>query len=153
MLAEGAIGIKQTTFELEETSQHRKIPRRTSLCGFLLIVIVRVRVYDVNNRGRGSAATTSTFPTRLHNFRNQRCSCTRLFQQLTSASSPNLNNMQPPTFSAFKPRDYRISSAQSMTHVAWNCDGKKLAAVGIDKSTRIWSPEKSVGLFYFILFY
>lgn len=30
MLAEGAIGIKQTTFELEETSQHRKIPRRTS---------------------------------------------------------------------------------------------------------------------------
>jgi hypothetical protein len=31
-----------------------------------------------------------------------------------------------------------------MTHVAWNCDGKKLAAVGIDKSTRIWSPEKSV---------
>lgn len=40
------------------------------LCGFLLIVIVRVRVYDVNNRGRGSAATTSTFPTRLHNFRN-----------------------------------------------------------------------------------
>jgi len=31
-----------------------------------------------------------------------------------------------------------------MTHVAWNCDGKKLAAVGIDKSTRIWSPEKSM---------
>ena len=31
-----------------------------------------------------------------------------------------------------------------MTHVAWNCDGKKLAAVGIDKSPRIWSPEKSV---------
>ena len=54
--------------------------------------------------------------------------------------------MKPPTFSAFKPRDYRISSAQSMTHVAWNCDGKKLAAVGIDKSTRIWSPEKSVSV-------
>ena len=70
------------------------------------------------------------------------------FQKLTSASSPNLN-MQPPTFSAFKPRDYRISSSQSMTHVAWNCDGKKLAAVGIDKSTRIWSPEKSVGFIYF----
>lgn len=30
MLAEGAIGIKQSTFELEETSQHRKIPRGTS---------------------------------------------------------------------------------------------------------------------------
>jgi THO complex subunit 3 len=39
-----------------------------------------------------------------------------------------------------------------MTHVAWNCDGKKLAAVGIDKSTRIWSPDKSVSFslkFYF----
>jgi len=31
-----------------------------------------------------------------------------------------------------------------MTHVAWSCDGKKLAAVGIDKVTRVWSPEKSV---------
>ena len=33
-----------------------------------------------------------------------------------------------------------------MTHVAWSCDGKKLAAVGIDKTTRIWVPEKSVRL-------
>ena len=31
-----------------------------------------------------------------------------------------------------------------MNHVAWNCDGKKLAAVGIDKITRVWTPEKSV---------
>ena len=31
-----------------------------------------------------------------------------------------------------------------MTHVAWNCDGKKLAAVGIDKVTRVWPPEKIV---------
>lgn len=31
-----------------------------------------------------------------------------------------------------------------MTHVAWNCDGKKLAAVGIDKATRIWNPEKNL---------
>jgi len=29
-----------------------------------------------------------------------------------------------------------------MTHVAWSCDGKKLAAVGIDKVTRVWPPEK-----------
>jgi len=34
-----------------------------------------------------------------------------------------------------------------MTHVAWNCDGKKLAAVGIDKITRVWAPEKSVSTF------
>ena len=40
-----------------------------------------------------------------------------------------------------------------MTHVAWNCDGKKLAAVGIDKSTRIWSPEKSVGLIFKMTIY
>jgi hypothetical protein len=31
-----------------------------------------------------------------------------------------------------------------MNHVAWSCDGKKLAAVGIDKTTRVWVPEKSV---------
>ncbi|KAF9006645.1 WD40-repeat-containing domain protein [Cyathus striatus] len=52
--------------------------------------------------------------------------------------------LHPPTFSAFKPRDYRISSPQTMTCVAWNCDGKRLAAVGIDKMTRIWNPEKSM---------
>lgn len=33
-----------------------------------------------------------------------------------------------------------------MTHVAWSCDGKRLAAVGIDKVTRIWAPETSVRL-------
>ncbi|PPQ79523.1 hypothetical protein CVT25_003405 [Psilocybe cyanescens] len=52
--------------------------------------------------------------------------------------------VHPPTFSAFKPRDYRFPSTQAMTHVAWSCDGKKLAAVGIDKLTRVWNPEKSM---------
>ncbi|KAJ4465148.1 WD40-repeat-containing domain protein [Lentinula edodes] len=52
--------------------------------------------------------------------------------------------VHPPTFSAFKPRDYRITSTQAMNHVAWNCDGKKLAAVGIDKITRVWTPQKSM---------
>ncbi|CAA7260119.1 unnamed protein product [Cyclocybe aegerita] len=52
--------------------------------------------------------------------------------------------IHPPTFSAFKPRDYRIPSSQAMTHVAWSCDGKKLAAVGVDKVTRVWNPEKSM---------
>ncbi|KAF8639886.1 hypothetical protein AX17_001139 [Amanita inopinata Kibby_2008] len=52
--------------------------------------------------------------------------------------------VHPPTFSAFKPRDYRLPSQQTMTHVAWNCDGKKLSAVGIDKITRVWTPEKSM---------
>lgn len=31
-----------------------------------------------------------------------------------------------------------------MSHVAWSCDGRKLAAVGIDKIVRVWQPEKSV---------
>ena len=38
-----------------------------------------------------------------------------------------------------------------MTHVAWNCDGKKLAAVGIDKITRVWSPEKSVSTLQLVI--
>ncbi|TFK43802.1 WD40-repeat-containing domain protein [Crucibulum laeve] len=52
--------------------------------------------------------------------------------------------LHPPNFPAFKPRDYRMPSPQAMTHVAWNCDGKKLAAVGIDKVTRVWNPDKSM---------
>lgn len=39
-----------------------------------------------------------------------------------------------------------------MTHVAWNCDGKKLAAVGIDKVTRVWMPEKSVRRFPYMFY-
>jgi THO complex subunit 3 len=31
-----------------------------------------------------------------------------------------------------------------MSHVAWSCDGRKLAAVGIDKIVRVWQPEKTV---------
>ncbi|TFK55614.1 WD40 repeat-like protein [Heliocybe sulcata] len=49
-----------------------------------------------------------------------------------------------PTFSAFRPRDMRITSPQAMTHVAWNADGRKLAAVGIDKIVRVFQPEKSM---------
>ncbi|KAF8138926.1 WD40-repeat-containing domain protein [Boletus edulis] len=47
-------------------------------------------------------------------------------------------------FPAHKPRDLRIPSPQAMTHVAWSCDGKRLAAVGIDKITRVWAPETSM---------
>ncbi|KAI0082341.1 WD40 repeat-like protein [Panus rudis PR-1116 ss-1] len=51
-----------------------------------------------------------------------------------------------PNFSAFRPRDIRIVSPQVMNHIAWSCDGQRLAAVGIDKITRIWWPEKSMEL-------
>ncbi|OBZ70055.1 THO complex subunit 3 [Grifola frondosa] len=50
----------------------------------------------------------------------------------------------PPTFSAFRPREVRFQSPQLMNHVAWSCDGRKLAAVGIDKVARVWSPEKTM---------
>ncbi|KAJ7068680.1 WD40 repeat-like protein, partial [Mycena amicta] len=52
--------------------------------------------------------------------------------------------IHPPTFSAFKPRDYRYHSQQAITHVAWSCDGKRLAGVGIDKIARLWVPEKGM---------
>ncbi|KAF9480680.1 WD40 repeat-like protein [Pholiota conissans] len=55
-----------------------------------------------------------------------------------------VRGIHAPTFSAFKPRDYRMPSSQAMNHVAWNCDGKKLAAVGIDKLARVWNPDKSM---------
>lgn len=54
--------------------------------------------------------------------------------------------LHPPTFSAFKPREYRISSSHPIAHVAWNCDGRKLAGVGMDKMARVWSPEKSMDM-------
>ncbi|KAA1473430.1 WD40 repeat-like protein [Dentipellis sp. KUC8613] len=46
----------------------------------------------------------------------------------------------------------RITSSQPMTHVAWSCDGKKLAAVGIDKIVRVWQPEKSMEMRSAMLF-
>ncbi|TCD69213.1 hypothetical protein EIP91_008316 [Steccherinum ochraceum] len=49
-----------------------------------------------------------------------------------------------PNFAAFKPRDLRMTSSQSMNHVAWNCDGGRLAAVGIDKIVRLWWPDKGL---------
>ncbi|KAI0638425.1 WD40 repeat-like protein [Trametes polyzona] len=56
-----------------------------------------------------------------------------------------VRGVHSPAFSAFRPRDMRFPTThQAMNHVAWNCDGKKLAAVGIDKVVRIWSPEKSL---------
>lgn len=39
-----------------------------------------------------------------------------------------------------------MQQSHPVTHVAWSCDGKKFAAVGLDKSTRVWNPEKSVCL-------
>ncbi len=39
-----------------------------------------------------------------------------------------------------------------MNHVAWSCDGKKIAAVGIDKITRVWQPEKGVREVLFCFF-
>lgn len=52
--------------------------------------------------------------------------------------------IQAQNFPAHKPRDLRIPSPQAITHVAWSCDGKRLGGVGIDKITRIWTPETSV---------
>ncbi|KAG1866947.1 hypothetical protein C8R48DRAFT_703750, partial [Suillus tomentosus] len=39
-------------------------------------------------------------------------------------------------FSAHKSRDLRIPSPQAITHVAWSCDGKRLAG--------IWTPETNM---------
>ncbi|KAH9988415.1 WD40-repeat-containing domain protein [Russula vinacea] len=55
-----------------------------------------------------------------------------------------VRGVHTPTFSAFRPRDVRITSTQAITHIAWSCDGKKLAAVGIDRMVRVFQPEKSM---------
>ncbi|KAH9036036.1 WD40-repeat-containing domain protein [Lactarius deliciosus] len=55
-----------------------------------------------------------------------------------------VRGVHTPTFSAFRPRDVRITSTQAITHVAWSCEGKKLAAVGIDRMVRVFHPEKSM---------
>ncbi|KAH9017948.1 hypothetical protein EDB85DRAFT_1874170, partial [Lactarius pseudohatsudake] len=46
------------------------------------------------------------------------------------------------------PRDICIMSTQVITHIVWSCEGKKLAAVGIDGMMPVWpvgvSPRKSM---------
>ncbi|EEB88513.1 hypothetical protein MPER_13609, partial [Moniliophthora perniciosa FA553] len=34
------------------------------------------------------------------------------------------------------------ASHNTMSHVAWNCDGKKLAAVGIDSKARVYLSDQ-----------
>ncbi|KAF7332395.1 WD-REPEATS-REGION domain-containing protein [Mycena kentingensis (nom. inval.)] len=52
--------------------------------------------------------------------------------------------IHPPTFSAFKPRDYKQHTQLAMNHVAWSCDGKRLAGVGMDSKARVWMPDKGM---------
>ncbi|TBU47243.1 WD40 repeat-like protein [Dichomitus squalens] len=52
--------------------------------------------------------------------------------------------LHAPTFSAFRPRDIRLSHQQAMNHIAWSCDGRKLGAVGVDKTARVWAMERAV---------
>ncbi|PAV21167.1 WD40 domain containing protein [Pyrrhoderma noxium] len=61
-------------------------------------------------------------------------------QHVTNAS----RGIHAPSFSSFQPRELRFTSAHPSPHVAWSCDGRRLASVGIDKAVRIWSPEKSL---------
>ncbi|KAF8507841.1 WD40 repeat-like protein [Hysterangium stoloniferum] len=56
-----------------------------------------------------------------------------------------------PNFSAFKPRDVRVSisvapgnRSSSLSHVAWSCDGRRLSSAGYEKAVRLWQPEKSL---------
>ncbi|TDL29654.1 WD40 repeat-like protein [Rickenella mellea] len=55
-----------------------------------------------------------------------------------------VRGVHAPSFSAFQPRDVKITSLNPVSHVSWSCDGRKLASVGIDKAVRLWSPEKSL---------
>jgi hypothetical protein len=82
----------------------------------------------------------------------QRCSCATHCSRshvCVSCFIPALRSgfiSSPLQFAVFELRDIRITSPQSMTHVAWSRDGKKLGAVGIDRITTIFSPGKSVSL-------
>lgn len=89
-----------------------------------------------------------------HYVRNSRNTCTAdnsiingtcVHEKLSAASSIGQPRpLQPPLFSSFRPREHKIATSHPLSHVAWSCDGKKLAAVGTDKTTRVWTPEKSV---------
>ncbi|GJJ07179.1 hypothetical protein Clacol_001379 [Clathrus columnatus] len=69
--------------------------------------------------------------------------CEAIFETLDASG-------QPANFSAFRPRDVRVSipattgSRASLTHVAWSCDGRRLSSAGYEKVVRLWQPEKSL---------
>lgn len=46
-------------------------------------------------------------------------------------------------FVQFKTKEIRGHSGKVHT-VAWSCDGRKLASGSVDKTARIWTPEKGV---------
>ncbi|KZS97851.1 WD40 repeat-like protein [Sistotremastrum niveocremeum HHB9708] len=67
---------------------------------------------------------------------------------LPSASPPlhsswTVRGINVPNFSAFQPKNIRVTSSGSLLRALWSCDGKKVAVCGTEKLARLWVPEKS----------
>lgn len=127
------------------TLVHRKIPESSATCQAHRNISFS-DVYSTpryQHRGRNSGPSTTTISSIPRHLCSKKSSCTPSLASHWRVSY-YFASLQAQNFPAHKPRDLRIPSAQAMTHVAWSCDGKRLAAVGIDKVTRVWTPETSV---------
>ena len=94
---------------------------------------------------RARAAGRVQHPPAVSPFSHDICNTRRCGKtNALSSKHAELTGVKVPSFSSFHAREVKPTLSHPVTHVAWSCDGRRLASVGSEKAVRLWSPEKNV---------